>query len=368
MKLEESIENIELDSFKLLAKRYGTSIDNLINKLIEHINDEISIFNTSKNEFNCPLKTKKDYWDFVHRGYEMGKAIAIELICNHLDQNIEEFDFNSIYKMSRALNISKKEMDFPTNFSKRFMGKIPVVVLFDLEFNANTSCGFIFDNVPVIRHFDFLHNNLLNLLNTVCLLAYEERTINNQTGIQYRAGFTNFSSKYFKFAVEQVDKLLLALASSAYIKDKLDIEITLLTEPEGKNLYIKFLSSSFYQIASTFVWIHEFAHILYGDIMKNYWYKEMESRCDKLATECLFNTDKYDKSYTLIAIDSLFILLRLLVQIDENVKKSPNNKSSSFINDRGKTVHDYIFNRLTKQEQKRYNYHSYLIEPLIQAA
>jgi hypothetical protein len=369
MQLQEIIRKMELESFESLAKRYGISADDLIEKLINYYNRHMSVFfeidkirdNHTKQKH--PLKTKRDWWNGVHKSYGWMKTEAIKLIYSYLDQNVESLDFDSIRKMASALNINEKKSDSSNIFLRHFMEKIPVVVLYDLEFNAEAFCGFISENIPVVRHFDFLHDMLRMLLETSCFLAYEEKVVDGKTGIQYREGFTDFSSENFKFAVNQINKLI--LVSTGHIKE---LSFNLPWSAEARrNLHIEYLISTFYRIASNFVWIHEFAHMLYGDVMKNYWHEEMEFRCDRLAMKCLFNANKFDKSYVWVGISFLLTLLERLAQIDEHMKKLPKNLSN-LISYRGAVTHDYIFGRLTEEEKKMCYYYWYLVELLIQAA
>lgn len=379
MELSERIRRMELKSFEFWAKRVGTSTDDLIDILIEKINRELLPLypnpRKAQNSFSkgsgtsLQLKTKEDYFDFAHTSFEGSKASSIELLVEYLDQNVENhhFDFDSIRNMAATLDVSEINTDFPI-FLKRFLLKVPVVVLSDLQFTTEVSYSTAFGNIPVVQHYSFLDARLSELLDTTCLLAFEERKVDSEIHLRYRTGFTDRSSGYFKFATKEIGKIL--LVSTGYVRNRVSYSITRPDTAKGRNMEIRKLSSSLFLNAISFIWIHEFAHILHGDIMKNYWHKEMELRCDALAIKCLLHSSFLKpnnlwsyKPYILVGLDFLFVVLRTLAQLEEQAIKLP-EKASVLIGNRGETMHNHIFNTLTNEEREEFDNLSNLLGPL----
>lgn len=364
VQLKEHIRRIETESYRSLAKRLGISVDYLVKNNMELINavlstDESKVSAEASKHF--PLKDEEDYWNFVHERYGMAKKIHVQMICDYLKRHSVIFDVKAVSIMSEALGINKRAGGFSIDFLESFMGVIPIVVLYDLEFNAQTARGFIFKNMPVIRVFDFLFQNMHILLRYLCVLAFEEV----EDGFRYRSGFTDPRSGYFRLVTHQIDKIIvLCTGMVPVLKYRFG---PLLMKPPWP---IKLLSRVLDDVTSSFVWIHEFGHILFGDVMQKEWRRDMEFRCDTFAAECLFDSPRYaalpdslGRPLVLLGSDILFIILRTVASLTRTGEVDMNLWQG--LNERGKRISENLRNRLTEQEKKRYYYFINLLMPLI---
>ncbi|MFH2105149.1 MAG: hypothetical protein ABII72_02835 [Parcubacteria group bacterium] len=263
--------------------------------------------------------------------------------------------------MSAALGFSEGEdQPFTAQFLREFLLRVPVAVLFDNEFNANATSGFVLNDFPIIRHYDFLHNMLLNLLEGICNFAFCVETTSKGKVLAYRKDFLDRSSNYYKFVTSQINELLVYATGNI---DSFRIETFGVPNNNDDKLFIMGPAVTFYKIANSFVWIHEFAHILFGDVTR-IWEPEMEYRCDRFAASCVNNSPGFQRAEVIFSIDFILILLKILVETQELIENKP-NQNSSFILQRARELNEFLYKELNNSEIRRYNYFSQLMGPII---
>lgn len=369
MQLSDYINKMEENSIKAAAERHSCSVDQLIDQFINHINTEISNFGKENFATKYPLENKEDYYSFVKSGYERRRIESIDMLISYLKHSKEEIDNESVMKMYNALNKALRDDDLleintlTLDDIKAFLKLIPVSVLFDLEINAFASRDFMIKNVPIIGHYDFFHNILHILYQSLCCFALEDAKIGEKSGIKYREHYNDPESEYYKFVSQEIDKILYISTGSFPEIRTLNIGL-----PRNKRInesLVHQLHFTLLRVSSIFIWIHEMAHIIHGDLY-NDWHKDMEIRCDETAAHCLLNEEQADNSIIIMSLDWLFFFMHLIKSVNEKVRNTDNNKSNA-IWDRGKRLNQLIYDKMSEEDKKRYNYYSKMTRPLLYA-
>lgn len=305
----------ERESFIRHCKRSGWNPKDVEKKLFENFRQRDSEIveglrqGAKKNNFELeldsfnPLLRNKNYWQYLHWQTDMKRRMITDWICEA--DMILPINYGYVSKIAKMMGLSGVSEENPDSL-KNFLLNVPLMNLFDLEFNAFVSEDTIIDGIPCVC----VHTSLPELAEFytnlfLCVLIPEK--VQSRMQLESDKAF-NHKVKSREFVWSCVSGFLALLGATTELGMVPKYQFTKI-HPQ---LTYEFLTSL--HGSSGFVGLHEFGHLLMGHLEKIY-DPSLELEADAFAAKTLVNKAKDWSTLQWIAL-GLAITFNILEMIE----------------------------------------------------
>lgn len=250
-----------------------------------------------------------NYWQYLRIQTNIKRSMVTDWICEAASSL--QIDYGYVSKIAKLMSLSEVSEKNPDSL-KNFLLNIPLINIFDIEFNAFVTKDTIIDGIPCMcthtslpEVAEFFANLFLSVLipekvvKTEIKFAFDE-TLNNKINSQ-------------EFVWSCVSGFLALLGGSTELGFTPTYQLTKI-HPNLMPEFLLVLTGT-----SGFVYLHEFGHLLMGHLEKPY-VPSLELEADSFAAKTLINVgkDRHKLSWIAFGLATIFNILEMIEVLNEN--------------------------------------------------